>query len=230
MKLKIQDLAKRLAIPAGTLERWIRQGRIPVYREGETCVFRRSSLERWASVHNLVFSSGGPEAVVPPVGHPALENLLPVMKRGGTFYDIEASGIDSALAAAAAVIPGLSASDREELLAGLNEREQMTSTGIGKGVAIPHPRTPPAGMIQDPLITTCFLDQPLDFSAVDDQPVFVLFVMLSPSIKAHLHLLSRLSFCVRNDAFVEFLKRRPSPDDLLSRIAEFEHRLDSTGV
>lgn len=226
MKLKIQDLARRLAIPVSTLERWIRQGRIPVYREQETCVFRRSSLERWASVHNLAFSSGGPEAVVPPVGRPALENLLPVMKRGGTFYDIDASGVDSALAAAAAVTPELSVSDREELLAGLREREQMTSTGIGKGVAIPHPRTPPAGMIQDPLITTCFLKQPLDFSAVDDRPVFVLFVMLSPSIKVHLHLLSRLSFCVRNDDFVEFLKRRPSPEDLLSRIAEFEHRLE----
>ena len=108
----------------------------------------------------------------------------------------------------------------------LLEREHLTSTGIGKGVAIPHPHDPLAEVTEKPLITTCFLEKPIDFNAIDDQPVFVLFILISPTIKIHLHLLSRLSFCVRDNAFVEFLKRSPDSDTFFLKITEFEKQLD----
>jgi PTS system nitrogen regulatory IIA component len=76
------------------------------------------------------------------------------------------------------------------------------------------------------LILTCFLEKPIDFAAIDDQPVFVMFVLISPTIKIHLHLLSRLSFCVRDHAFVEFLKTHPDSDAFFLKIAEFERQLD----
>jgi PTS system nitrogen regulatory IIA component len=68
----------------------------------------------------------------------------------------------------------------------------------------------------------------VDFSAVDDLPVFVLFVMLSPTVKVHLHLLSRLSYCVRNPKFVAFLGEQPDPAALFSRIEEIEQTLESS--
>ena len=225
MKLRIGELADRLELPLRTLDRWIRQGRIPVHREGDHCVFKKAALERWASTHNLGLSIKKAERS--PAQEPDLENLTPVMKRGGVFYDLEADDVDSALEAAADQISAISESDRSSLLTGLKEREQMTSTGIGKGVAIPHPRTPIAGVIDRARILTFFLRQAIDFHAVDDRPVFVLFVMLSPSIKTHLHLLSRLSFCIRNDEFIDFLRGRPEPSALFARIAGFEKALDA---
>ncbi len=60
------------------------------------------------------------------------------------------------------------------------------------------------------------------FGEVDDKPVFVMFILLSPNVKIHLHLLSKLSFCLRNDTFVEFLKTSPEQDEFFSKIAEFE--------
>jgi PTS system nitrogen regulatory IIA component len=227
MELDITDLAKRLGLPTGTLDRWIRQGRIPVHRQNDRCVFKEAALEQWARKHNLRFSTPqqkesrtAPDEAVP-------ESLLQVMQRGGIFYDISASDADAALAAAVEQIPDLSDTDRAALLEGLREREAMASTGIGSGVAIPHPRTPLAEPIDPPRIFTCFLQKPVDFSAVDDRPVFVLFVMLSPTIKIHLHLLSRLSFCVRDAGFVAFLREQPDPDALFSRIAEFEQALEA---
>ena len=102
----------------------------------------------------------------------------------------------------------------------------MASTGIGNGIAIPHPRDPLSRPPEMPAITTCFLKKPVDFNAIDDQPVSVCFVLISPTVKHHLHLLSRLSYCIRDKAFVAFLHRHPDAVDLYSRVAAVERQLD----
>ncbi|MBW2321559.1 MAG: PTS sugar transporter subunit IIA [Deltaproteobacteria bacterium] len=139
-----------------------------------------------------------------------LENLLSAMKRGGVLYDIKGDDVETALKSAVGNMPVLSKTSKKELYQLLLERERLTSTGIGKGVAIPHPR--------DPL------------GAVDDRPVFVMFILLSQSIKMHLHLLSRFSFCVRDNSFVEFLKTSPDEASFFAKIADFEKQLDRAEI
>ena len=48
------------------------------------------------------------------------------------------------------------------------------------------------------MATLCFLEHPIEFGALDGQPVHTLFTIVSPTIKAHLHLLSRLAFALRS--------------------------------
>jgi len=227
MKLTIKEVARSLDLPSSTLERWIRQGRIPVRRTGNTCMFKKSVLEKWAKNHNLLFLP--PERIIVNKPEPILENLLPLMKRGGVFYGIKGDDVQTVLRNAVDKIPGLAESQKDQLYEKLIERERLTSTGIGKGIAIPHPRTPLSNAIGHPLITTCFLEKAINFGAVDDKPVFVLFILLSQSVKGHLHFLSRLAFCMRDDAFVESLKEPPAADVLCSRIADFEEKLDKRG-
>lgn len=155
-----------------------------------------------------------------------LENLLPAMKRGSVIHDLKGDNVAAVLENAVENLPAISNSSKEELYKRLLERENLTSTGIGKGVAIPHPHDPISDLLKNPLIATCFLEKPIDFGAVDDKPVFVLFILLSQSIKIHLHLLSRLSFCVRDNAFVDFLKTSPDVDAFFEKIADFEKLLD----
>jgi len=157
-----------------------------------------------------------------------LENLLTVMTRGGIHHHITGNTVETALKSAVKCIPELSNPVKMDLYEGLIEREHLNSTGIGKGVAIPHPRTPLADGLDRPIITTCFLDKPIEFDAIDDRPVFVLFILLSPSVKTHLHLLSRISYCVRDDSFMQFLKAYPLPGKLFSKISEFEEYLDTS--
>ena len=225
MELKLTDISRSLDLPLSTLSRWIRQGRIPVQRKGDNAVFDASVLKKWAAKHHLSFSferDGDREAT-----HTRPESLLSAMQRGQVFYDVPGDDIAAVLDAAVSVVPGLSGDMRQELYRRLMEREALTSTGIGKGVAIPHPRSPVIDETDDAAITTCFLKQPVEFSAIDDKPVFILFVLMSPSVKTHLQLLSRLAFCVRHATFVDFLKTCPDPDDLLAKIAEFEARLEA---
>jgi len=228
MKLSMGQIAEYLDLPVQTVERWIRQGRIPVHRDGHSCAFHRGTLERWAKAHNLKFLP--PQSRQETPQEDRLENLLPVMQRGGIHYGIRAEGVESALREVTEKIPGIASENREELREGLLERERLASTGVGRGIAIPHLRTPLSDMLSEPVITTCFLDHPIEYGAVDDQPVFVLFALLCPSVKAHLHLLSRLSYCARDNPFIEFLRSAPAEQDVFNRIAEFENQLELSGM
>lgn len=224
MKLTIKEIAKCLQLPLSTVERWIRQGRIPIQKSGNNLIFTDSAIEKWAASHNLPFTKSQKDRA--PQESSGLENLLSVMKRGGVFRDVKGDDVPTVLQCAVNKILTLSESAKAQLYERLLERENLTSTGIGKGVALPHPHDPLADIIEKPLIVTCFLEKPIDFAAIDDKPVFVMFILINPTIKLHLHLLSRLSYCVRDNAFVEFLKTSSDSDAFFSKIADFEKQLD----
>lgn len=224
MKMTIHEVAQCLNLHVSTVERWIRQGRIPIQKTGNGYLFSESVLKKWAAMYRLPFLI--PEKVKSRGYEERLENLLSAMKRGGVLYDIKGDDVEAALKSAVENMPVLSKTSKKEVYQLLLERERLTSTGIGKGVAIPHPRDPLSDALKSPVISTCFLEKPIDFDAVDGRPVFVMFILLSQSIKIHLHLLSRFSFCVRDNSFVEFLKTSPDEASFFAKIADFEKQLD----
>ena len=87
----------------------------------------------------------------------------------------------------------------------LTEREKLGSTGMGQGVAIPHGRF--AGV--DHMIGLfARLDQPIEFEAMDEQPVDLMFMLMAPEGAGadHLKALARVSRLLRNQAIVEKLR------------------------
>lgn len=225
MKLALNETAHSLNLPLETLGRWIRQGRIPIQKEDNFCIFNRPALERWAAQHKLTFVPQDDITQASQALKP--ETLLTAMQRGGVVYDVAGEDVRAILTAAVDLIPFVPTNAKEKLVRRLIAREELASTGIGKGVAIPHPRTPLSEAVETAVIMTCFLKKPVDFGAIDDHPVFVMFLILSPNVKIHLHLLSRLAYCLRSDPFAAFLKTPPQPDALFTKIAEFEALLES---
>jgi PTS system nitrogen regulatory IIA component len=155
--------------------------------------------------------------------------LAEAMARGGVHRGIGGVSVEDVLKNSVTRLTLLPAPVRDELYERLVSREQLSSTGIGRGVAIPHPRSPLNQSEDLPFIATCYLDAPLDFKAVDHRPVFVLFILVGDSIDSHLRLLSRLAFCLRDDAFVSFLRDQPGMNLLLARIEGFERQLAENG-
>lgn len=232
MQLDVDEFAKCLDVPASTVERWIRQGRIPVRRKGNTCEFSEAMIEKWAEANHLHFCLPGQrrEAEEKEEGARTMDDLLSVMRRGGVFFDMEGDTVEAVLWSAVEKAPFFDTPDRKKALyENLKAREEMMSTGIGKGVAIPHPRTPMTGSDNPAFITTCFLKTPVDYRAIDKRPVFVLFLLVSPTAKLHLHLLAQLSYCLRDEAFLELLKDRPEPESLFARIGELLEGIESAG-
>jgi PTS system nitrogen regulatory IIA component len=224
MELGIEDIATALGLPASKIERWIRQGHIPLIRSGPLCSFDPDALRKWAAQNHLnLCLESGPARDPRPL---AAESLVSALTRGGVYHRIRGAGVPEILAEVTGRLAFIPAPHKADLLQRLLEREKLTSTGIGKGVAIPHPRDPAGPLVAAPHIAACFLCTPVDFRAVDDRPVWVLFVMLCPTVKEHLHLLSRLSYGLRNADFIAFLESAPSAAALLHAVAAFEGQLD----
>ncbi|HRZ12733.1 MAG TPA: PTS sugar transporter subunit IIA [Kiritimatiellia bacterium] len=155
---------------------------------------------------------------------PSLEQGL---VNGGVFYRIEGTNPPSVLKAVVNLLRLPDSTDRDFLFQAMLAREALQSTGIGDGIAVPHVRNPLIIEVDKPLVCLCFLEKPVDFQALDGKPVFVLFTLVTPSVRAHLHLLSRLSFCLRDPTFKELLLRQASRDEILDAVRRIEGLLSA---
>jgi len=231
MKLELIEVSKSLDLPMGTIERWIRQGRIPIKRRGGQCVFDKGALEKWAKSHNLSFFLREKNNDIPDSddNDSLLDNLAAAMRRGGVFKDVEGSDAESIFRRVVNELKGLSGNETEELVERLLQREELISTGVGNGIAIPHPRSPLPNLFKSPIILICFLKNNVDFGAVDDKPVSVMFFLFSPNTECHLQLLSRLSFCLRDTVFTDFLREFPESDVLFEKVETIEKQIERAG-
>lgn len=223
MRLSVKDVASLLNVSEKTVYRWIKQGIIPVYRVNEQLRFNRAELLEWATSQRIQVS---PEIFLEDeISKGPLPSLSEALKAGGVAYRIGGDDKPSVLHALVEVLNLPEEVDREFLYQVLLARETLGSTGIGDGIAIPHVRNPVVLHISRPTITLCFLEHPIDFRAIDGQPVNTLFTLISPTVRAHLHLLSRLSFVLQNQEFKAVLKQQASRDDLMEAVARAETAL-----
>ena len=181
MKLRTDQVAKCLNLPETTLRRWIRQGRIPIRHVNNECLFDMEALEKWAKQHHLFFSPPGElrNQDTKPNMPSDSETLVTAMNHGGFFYNIKGNTVEDVLKNSVEALDILPENIKGELFERLIQRENLTSTGIGKGIAIPHPRAPLKDEIAHSFISTCFLEKAIDYRAVDNNPVFILFILLS---------------------------------------------------
>ena len=118
---------------------------------------------------------------------------------------------------------GVIALDPKLVVDRLAERERLGSTGFGGGVAIPHGKIDGLERVVGIFVQ---LDQPVDFRAIDDLPVDLVFALLSPPQAGvdHLKALARVSRRLRDRAFVAKLRGAGSPDALYALLASDESR------
>ncbi|QEQ97457.1 PTS IIA-like nitrogen regulatory protein PtsN [Neptunomonas concharum] len=107
----------------------------------------------------------------------------------------------------------------EDLFSGLISRERLGSTGIGEGVAIPHCRL--AG-ITEAIGALIHLSEPIDFDAIDNRPVDLLFFLLVPeeACEEHLNILGKLAESFSQEAIREQLRKADSNTHLLQVASE----------
>ena len=221
MQLGVREAARLLAVSEKTIYRWIKEGRLPAYRVNEQYRFNRAELLELATAQRINVS---PDIFREPEDQRqgSLPTLVEALSIGGIHYRVGGQDKPSVLQAVVEVMPLPEEVDRSFLLQVLMARESLGSTGIGDGIAIPHVRNPIVMHIPHPTITLCFLDHPIDFDSIDGRPVQTLFTIVSPTIRAHLHLLSRLAFVLRDESFKAVLARPGSRDEIISGLRRTE--------
>ncbi|MBY8824714.1 PTS IIA-like nitrogen regulatory protein PtsN [Sphingomonas colocasiae] len=113
--------------------------------------------------------------------------------------------------------------DARVVIERLSERERLGSTGFGGGVAIPHGKIEGLGRVVGVFAR---LDQPIDFQAIDDMPVDIVFMLLSPPDAGaeHLKALARVSRALRDRPFLAKLRGAGSDDALYALLVSAEAR------
>ncbi len=217
MELSVKDVARLMDLPEITIMRWIRQGKIPFYVKNGKYVFDKDQLISWARLHNITLKENSRSLTRQKE---ELITLSTAIERGGIYFGLDGEDVSEVLRNAVGLIRLPDNVDKEELIEKLIQREELCSTGIGEGVAIPHPRHPIRGLIS--MVPVFFLKREVDFHSVDGKPVFVIFLVLASSTKLHLRLLSRLSFCLRNKDFLSFLRSCKDAHSLLDMIKKLE--------
>jgi PTS system nitrogen regulatory IIA component len=101
----------------------------------------------------------------------------------------------------------------------LTERERLGSTGVGSGIAVPHGRMPDIAKITGVFAR---LETPIDYDAVDKQPVDLVFMLLAPDAAGadHLKALARVSRLLRNQAACEKLRAATKTEALYAILTE----------
>jgi mannitol/fructose-specific phosphotransferase system IIA component (Ntr-type) len=110
----------------------------------------------------------------------------------------------------------------DRYLAAVKGREEIMSTGIGRGIAIPHARDLTVNCLK---IAVCKLDNPLDFNSVDNQPVNLVFMIAVPQSSNHqyMQILRSLSEHLRQDQNRAVLLRATTDRELYNHVHEIEN-------
>jgi nitrogen PTS system EIIA component len=220
MRLTVRDAAKLLEVSEKTVYRWVNQRSVPAYLINGQYRFNRAELLEWATSRRIQVSAD--MLAEPESSYAPCPGLVEALDAGGVFYRVEGHDRESALRAVVNVMRLPDEVDRDFLLRVLAAREALGPTGIGEGIAIPHVRNPVVLHVPRPSITLCFLEQPIDFGAMDGQPVRVLFALISPTIRAHLYLMARLAFALRDVAFKDAVLREASREEIFREARRVE--------
>jgi PTS system nitrogen regulatory IIA component len=220
MDLTLKEVASILKLPPRAVVKMVKERKMRAYRIYSQYRFNRDELNEWILKGKIKVSAD----VVSLVQSSVPVNMYKVFRQGGVFYNIKGDTVRDVIRDAVMRIQIPEEIDRERIIASLLEREEMMTTGMGDGLALPHPRNPILSDISHESVSICFLDKPIDFNAIDDQPVHTLFIIFSANPRRHLEILSKISFFCSRPDFIQMLVRRESTDEIM-RVIEFQEHL-----
>ena len=109
-----------------------------------------------------------------------------------------------------------------ELREAIHDREKLLSTGVGNGVAIPHPRDPITNLREPTVLVVGRSEKGIDFDSCDGQPVHMFFLICSQTIQSHLNILGRLAnLCSKQDSLAR-ISQASDPDDFIRQVIKSE--------
>jgi nitrogen PTS system EIIA component len=228
MQLSVRDASKLLNLQEKEIYRLIKRSEIPFFRINKSCFFNRAELLEWAMARSVDISS---DFFSSPDSHlEKMPLLADAIEKGGIHRLTNDDSKSNVLRMVVSLIPGVGEGDRERILTAFLARETLGSTAIGNGIAIPHVRNPIIINSNEPIILVCFLATPIDYGALDGKKVSIVFTMISPNTRIHLHLLARLSFVLQDKNIRKILSSEKNSETILARLRDLENTIKPTVV
>ena len=112
--------------------------------------------------------------------------------------------------------------DGKELLRELKMRENMLSTALGSGIAIPHPRNPSEKLFPKPGLIIVYSGRGIDFNAPDGKPVQLFFLICAPDETVHLKMLASIAKLVHKQRILERIAETGKVEEVMKILLEFD--------
>ena len=228
MQLTVREVGKFLNVAESTVMRWIKRRGLPAQHVGGQFRFNRAELLEWATANRIKVSLemfDHLETEDEPV-----PSLTEALEAGGIFYGLRHASKEIALRALVHALPLPDGIDHELILRLFLAREASATTAIGDGIALPHVHNPIVLNVAHPMVTLCFLKQPIDFGALDGKPVHVLFSLICPTMRSHLQTLAGLSYALHDARFKEIVVCQGQREEILRELRRIEAALLAPGI
>lgn len=153
-------------------------------------------------------------------------NLSEFVVTKAIIPNLEATSKDTAVQAMVASLKdagAIPAGDEESIVAAILKREELGSTGIGNGVAVPHTKHPSVDRL---VATVAISTDGVDFASLDGEAVYILFLLVSPPDRPgdHLRGLENISRHLRDQTFCNFLKQSRTVEDIVELLEEADNK------
>jgi PTS system nitrogen regulatory IIA component len=203
--LTIEEVAKYLRVSERTVYDWAQKGEIPAGKIGTVWRFKKDEIERWVNERLTSSTKNGQNPQLVQVQNILSPDRIVILNHS-TRHDVLV-----ALSETLGTAPQIK--NRQELTVEILKREELMSTAIGRGIAIPHVRL---SSVTDLVMAVglCKTDI-IDFQTIDDVPVRLLF-MIAAAYNQHSYYLQTLSF------FSSKLKSQTLRDGLLAATTPLE--------
>lgn len=221
MDLEIKDVAELLNVSEETIHRWLGEEKIPAYLMNQQYRFSRIEIENWMMTGHMSQPGLEEASSMGQKGGKQHFSLYRAIHKGGVFVDVPGAGKEEVIRETMERVAPQLGLDADVLSDLLLDREDLMSTALSNGVAVPHARD---FLLHTPfdIVVVVFPEKPIEYDALDGQPVHTLFFLFSTNDKTHLHLLAKIAHLSSLPSAMELLRSKPHKEKLLDFIKDRE--------
>ncbi|MFZ0829264.1 MAG: PTS sugar transporter subunit IIA [Verrucomicrobiia bacterium] len=230
--LDLNGVANYLHLTPTDIEQRVKNREIPFEKRGDRIVFRKAEIDAWASQRIL----GLPGQRLAEYHEKSTRHTRKILPQEAMLPELlRAGALDSAMTSKtkASVLRDLVAlaektgnlGDPKVLLASLEAREELCSTAVPGGFALPHPRSHEPYLFETSFIVVGRPVQEIHFAAPDGQPTHLFFLICCQNDRLHLHTLARLCLLAQKTSLLEALRAAPDAETMRHAIIAAEQEI-----
>ena len=232
MDLKLKDVAELLNVSEATIRRWVSDGKIPYYRLNQQFRFSRDEIENWVVSCKQENKEFFPFDETGDGMHETLGThqfgLYRAIHKGGVYFDVPGTTKEEVIQNAMKSIAKDLDLDSEIVTELLLDRERLMPTALSNGIGVPHTRD---FLLQESfdVVVVVFPENPIEYGALDGQPVDILFFLFACDDKRHLHLLAKIAHLSSKSENLSYFRIHPTKSELLEFIKQWESTVKMKG-
>jgi PTS system nitrogen regulatory IIA component len=214
--ISLKDAAQALGITQKSVTKLIDEGRLSSFRLGQQLYVQRKDVEE------LLLEEGRT-----PLHEPEGEDVLlsGLLSSSGIFHNVPGLTKAEVLRNALSLIHGIDPTEMGPIFEAFLQRENLGSTSIGHGIALPHARDVLIGYHTHPMLSLAFTASPVDWDTPDGIPVRAVFTQITPNGLTHLRILGKLSQILSDSNCREVISRQAPADEVLEVFRTVENRI-----